>query len=330
MHISSRIYVSISSILIFASFGLFTLTIRTDCLSRTEKVNAEVLVVEGWFSLESIDSVVKEIGNNNYRYIAITSPKLPDYFELNRNGYLIFYTKNEYTDSTEFKTNKFLIDCYSSSSTKCKSHLSFYINNEMVSEFYVGRIKSKYIVLWQGRLRDVDSILVQFDNDDAGIWGDKNLYVKSIKVNKAKPLDYKHNSIYDISTLGGNDRIKNNYEFYSQIAKQRLSSLGINGNSIIILPGFNESMNRTLNSAITLKKWIDTLDKNINGINILSSGNHSLRTQIVYKEILGDRYNIGIISVNSNPTFISKKTKLISTFREIVGIVYYKVILFWR
>jgi hypothetical protein len=68
----------------------------SDHLSKTEKVSANILLVEGWLPTYSLNMVYNEFQINGYEHINTTGLKFnTDYYMLPENGYLIFYLKNK-------------------------------------------------------------------------------------------------------------------------------------------------------------------------------------------------------------------------------------------
>ena len=59
-------------------------------LSETEKIKAELLVVEGWLSDDALDLVLNEFQTEEYSKIITTGLRLPEYQIISQNGYLIF------------------------------------------------------------------------------------------------------------------------------------------------------------------------------------------------------------------------------------------------
>jgi hypothetical protein len=202
-----------------------------------------------------------------------------------------------------------------------------YINDSNIASFYAEKRKGKYTINWKGRLDMVDSIMVQFDNDSWGKFGDRNLYVKEINVDHKIPIPYMDNSVYSVFYPGGEERIKNNYNSNAELARNRLISMGINSSQIIAIPGETVIVNRTLTSALAFRDWLKQTNKDIRGINIISMGAHARRTWMIYNRILQEKYPIGIISLPDYTYTQSRIYRIIKNIRETLGIIYYWIIL---
>jgi hypothetical protein len=187
--------------------------------------------------------------------------------------------------------------------------------------------KKKYAVKWQGKLSEIDSVTVQFVNDAVGDFGDRNLYIKEIIIDKKIKISYQNNSEYDISRSDRKRRIVNNFSSYAQNARNILISLGADSSLVIAVPGERVRINRTLTSALAFRDWLDISDIEIKGINIITLGTHAKRTWMTYNKILNKKHEIGVISLPDIKDRNSRKHKVLKTLRETFGIIYYWFIL---
>jgi hypothetical protein len=243
------------------------------------------------------------------------------------NGYLVFYPKKKISGDNEVHAHVIEIDAYSELGGKNSARFNVFVNDSLVADFLAVKKKRKYAIAWEGKLTDIDSIMVQFVNDGVGDYGDRNLYVKEIIIDKEITIPYLNNSEYDLSGLDGKNRIVNNFNSYAQLARNTLSSMGLDSSLVIAVPGKRVRINRTLTSALAFRDWLKTTDINIKGINIISMGTHARRTWMTYHKILNGKYNIGIISLPDDEERNSRKYKVFKTLRETIGIIYYWFIL---
>ena len=299
----------------------------SDHLSKTARVNANILLVEGWLPDYALEIAYKEFQKNGYEYIFTTGLKSPEYYMVSMNGYLIFYLKRKISPDNEIPVHVIEIDGYSELGGENSSQFNVYVNNSLVADFLADKKKRKYAITWEGKLTDIDSIMVQFVNDGVGDYGDRNLYVKEIIIDHKTKIPYQNNSEYDIGALDGKRRIVNNFNSNAESARNRLLSMGIDSSLIIAVPGKRVKINRTLTSALAFRDWLKTSDIDIKGINIISMGTHTRRTWMTYNKILHKKYDIGIISLPDYKERYSMKYKVLKTLRETIGIIYYWVIL---
>jgi hypothetical protein len=297
-------------------------------LSKNEQVNANILIVEGWLPEYAIETINNEFKKNRYEYIITTGLKSTgDYYMLSMNGYLTFYPGSRFSLSTESAPHQIEISAYSELGGKNRAHFNVFVNDSLVSDFLASKKKQNFLVKWQGELIKIDSIMVQFDNDKTGDFGDRNLYVNEITIDHKITIPYLNNSVYDISGQDEKRRIINNFSSNAELARNRLLSTGIDSSIIISVPANRVYINRTLTSALAVRDWLKKSDIKIVGINIISEGTHARRTWMTYNKVLNETYKIGIISLPEKVNARSHLGRLTYTFRQSVALVYYWLIL---
>jgi hypothetical protein len=297
-------------------------------LSKSEQVKADVLLVEGWVPDYAVKLAYEEFKKNGYRYIITTGMKsdIP-YYRIWEDGYLIFYVKDKLSGFDKPGSHLIEISAYSELGGENRAHFNLFINDSLKSDFYVEKSKKKYKFNWVGNLNKLDSITVQFNNDAYGDFGDRNLYVKSVEIDKKILSPYLNNSAMDYLRIGGNDKTYNNFNSNAEEVRNFLLSMGIDSSKVIATPCNKVKINRTLTSALAFRDWLKTSGIDIKGINIVSVGTHARRTWMTYNKVLNEKYNIGIISISDNEEKNSNPHKLLKTIRETLGILYYWIIL---
>lgn len=297
-------------------------------LSKSEQVKANVLIVEGWLPEYALEMAYREFEKTRYEYVITTGLQYrKEYYMVSENGYLIFYLKNKFSEKNESGPHSIEIDAYSELEGENRAHFNLFINDSLVADFFAEKNKKKYRVDWDGDLREIRTIFIQFTNDGVGDYGDRNLYVKEIIIDNKTKIPYQDNSEYDIGALYGKNRTINNFNSSAQYAKNRLLSMGIDSSLLIAIPGNKVKINRTLSSALAFRDWLKSTNIDIKGINIISMGTHTRRTWMTYNKILNEKYVIGIISLPDNIHNYSRLSKVLKTIRETLGIIYYWFIL---
>ena len=297
-------------------------------LSKSEQVKANVLIVEGWLPEYALEMAYKEFEKSKYEYVITTGLQYrKEYYMVSENGYLIFYLKNKFSEINDSGLHSIEIDAYSELEGDNRAHFNLYVNDSIIADFFVEKSKKRYRAEWEGNLRDIRTIYVQFTNDAVGDFGDRNLYVKEIIIDDKIKIPYQDNSEYDIGKLYGKNRTINNFNSSAQYAKNRLLSMGIDSSLLIAIPGNKVKINRTLSSALAFRDWLKTANIDIKGINIVSMGTHTRRTWMTYNKVLNEKYVIGIISLPDNIHNYSRLSKGLKTIRETLGIIYYWFIL---
>jgi hypothetical protein len=315
---------SISYLLLKPAF-----TYLSGYLSKSAQVKADILVVEGWLPHYALEMAYNEYQKSKYEYIVTTGTRYtPPYYKISDNGYLIFYTHDLLTGMNEKGSHSIVIKAYSDMEGENRAHFNFYINDSLTASFYAEKHKKGYSFTWKGCLKNIDSVMVQYDNDIYEPPLDRNLSVSEICFDNKVTVPYLFHSEYDMLKLDGKLRFKNNLTTTAQMARSKLIKMGMDSTRIIAVSADKAGINRTLTSALEFRKWLASRGEDINGINIISLGPHGRRTWMTYNKILNERYRIGIISIPEDSDMnLTGKKKAFKTLRETLGIIYYWFIL---
>jgi hypothetical protein len=295
--------------------------------AKTKKINANILMVEGWLPTPALEKVTNEFQHDGYDMLIITGlNSAENYYQVSMDGYLIFYPNIIFTATQADDFHIIEVNAFSELGDENCAHFNFFVNNSLVADFFAGRQKKKYGIRWKGKLEDIDSVMIQFDNDKMGKWGDRNLYVKEIIIDHKIIIPYQYNSVYDIGSLDGKNRIINNFNSNAEYTRNELIRMGVDSSRIVAVPGEMTYINRTLKSALAFRDWLKASKCTVKGINIISSGPHARRTWMIYNKILGKNYSVGIITLPdfNNPNFLKN---IIKELREFFGLIYYWIIL---
>jgi hypothetical protein len=312
--------------------GLFILNPSFNYLSRylskSGKVKANILIVEGWLPDYALEMAYNEFRKNGYDYIITTGLQTSiNYYALYSNGFLIFYSKNRLLGTDENELHSIEVDAFSELGGDNRAHFNLFINDSLTTDFYVEKKEKKYKTNWKGSLKNIDSIMVQFDNDSWGDFGDRNLFIKDINIDHRITIPDLNKSESVVLRVGKEQSVINNFNSNAELSRFRLMSMGIDSTQIKASPGKRVIINRTLTSALSFRDWLKTTKIDIKGINIISLGAHTRRTWMIYNKILHKRYEIGIISLPDYDFNHSRLYRLLKTVRETLGIIYYWFIL---
>jgi hypothetical protein len=314
-------------------FFLFLISKRTyhslnEFLSVNQPIEANVLLVEGWMSDKALLAVSEEFKTEKYERIITTGLEAPEYYQMSMNGYITFHIKKNQIRNLEKKEHLIEIDLYGETKGNNRSHVNVYINDSLMRDFYVEKRKKKYAVRWHENLSEIDSVTIQFDNDGIGSFGDRNINIKEIIIDREVVISYKNNSVYNVFTTDRREQRVNNYSSFAEIARNMLISFGVDSNKIIAVPGDNISVHRTIASAASVHEYFKLAGIKKGKINIVSIGPHARRSWITYKTILDKtNFEIGIISLDIYQDDYSSFRKSLNLLSEIVEFLYYKLVL---
>lgn len=298
-------------------------------LSLTKRVNANVLVVEGWMPQKYMELAYNEFIRQGYELILTTGIKSPDldFCQVAMNGYLIFYPDFSRANTRISSDHYIEVIAHSEMGGKYSCHFNFFVNDSLVKDFVADEKIRSYGIAWSGPLEGIDSLMFQFDNDEVDDYGDRNLYIKEVVIDKEIVIPYQFNSLFDQGRLDNKNRILNNYNSIAEVARNNFINLGVDPARIEAVPGNRTRVNRTLTSAIAIVTWLKKTEVNITGINIISRGIHSRRTWITYRKLIHKPVKVGIISLPEPIDKKSSKIKYGDRVTELLSFIYYEVIL---
>lgn len=298
-------------------------------LSAAREADGNLLIIDGWMRLTTVGYLKEELRKGNYEHILIAGMRSSDleFCKVEMNGFLIFYPGIHTTEGQVKKEHTLEIVTKSKMGGIYKCHFNFYINDSILGDFYSEGIENTASITWMGSLNEIDSMMVQFTNDMYDDIGDRDLFVKEIRIDSTLVISYQHNSVLDFGKLGGTNRKSNDYDSHQQILRNELLANGIDSAKVVAISLDNRKFNRTLTTALAVRDWIEKNNLNINGINVASMGIHSRRTWLTYKTVLNTSCEAGYISLPDYRDSDSSKSKFLRTLTETIDYIYYSIIL---
>jgi hypothetical protein len=283
-----RILVFISAV----SFCLLSFFYLPSYFSKTERVKSDILVVEGWISEDAIVQAYDEFINGNYRLIITTGGPMPDDFEMFYDGKLVF----EFNSEIPKNINKISVNAFSDNAGGSSAHMKIAVNDSIVGETYTTTDLRLYEFDLKSPLRQVRKVSVIFDNDYfISPIEDRNLHIRSIVIG-SKEIIARNDTTYFCKGLDSDSTESVAYSSQAITAQIALKKLGIRDSQIISVPAPKVNIYRTKNNARALLNWLNKENVHISSFNVFSEGIHSRRSWIIYKNMFGSKYKIGIIA----------------------------------
>lgn len=283
-------------------------------LTKSEKTEANILIVEGWLPHDALMSATNEFKQHNYDYILTTGLQaIPEYYSMNSSGYLIFYIPDSVTHITE-------IAVVARSGLKGRSNVTFnvYADSNLVKSFIATTNENLFRINLKSS--EADSIIVELPGIPS------LLLVKEIILNDEIHLPFNDNSVYDIGALDNKMRIVNDFTSVPELAAKRIIVTGIDSARVIPVTGQKVSINRTFTSAVAVKQWLEQSTLPIIGFNVISYGSHSRRTWMTFSHTLKP-HKVGIIAIPDSLVTEDDKIRYFKTARETIAFIYYCLIL---
>jgi uncharacterized SAM-binding protein YcdF (DUF218 family) len=122
------------------------------------------------------------------------------------------------------------------------------------------------------------------------------------------------------------------YDTEAWQSAELLEKAGISTNEIQAVPSRFVGRDRTYNSAVTLRNWINEHNASVTKITVLTEDAHARRTWLLFQEALGPGVEVGIISVPDPDYDASHWWRSSDGVREVLdeGIAYiYAKFFFW-
>jgi hypothetical protein len=102
-------------------------------------------------------------------------------------------------------------------------------------------------------------------------------------------------------------------------AYNRLKWLGMNPDLIKPVPAHIKYRNRTFESAVALRKWIEENNIPVNSINVVTLGAHARRSRLLFEEAFEGHARVGIIAVENREYDPKRWWKYSEGVREVIG-----------
>jgi hypothetical protein len=102
-------------------------------------------------------------------------------------------------------------------------------------------------------------------------------------------------------------------------AAKRLTWLGVDSEKVTAVPARIKYRNRTFQSAIALRKWIEENHLPVTSFNLVTLGAHGRRSRLLFQEAFGEKTKVGIISAEHREYDPKHWWKYSEGVREVIG-----------
>ncbi len=283
-------------------------------LDHNAPVKSDNLIVEGWLQaceLEQIGDRYQNINElivvgNEYPSGSGITDRLLSFFEkhakaeksdkkgmwLYANSALLFNPEIlEFNDEQD--SVLIIVQVKGTEANGKFAHFNLIVNCKYTGgSFTTGELK-EYVFVFATEKGTINSVGIRFDNDCMSKKKDRNLFIYSVTVAGKQIIADENTSM--ISTY--ENRFTTGFTSKAGATLNYLKEVGVNPNNSIAVSFKFAKENQTLAAAHSFRDWVSST--NIHSLNIVSAGVHSRRSLATYNKVLGDDYNIGIISLNS-------------------------------
>lgn len=303
---------------------LFTSAINR-WLSVHDPAKAVILVVEGWLPEYTSFTVYKEFIDGGYDLLLTTGQPLNDVLKVSYNGFAEFDLKATGVVWDEFGTVKVSLFAYGEAAKGEYARYTILHGTDTIGRGYTGPSMQEFRFDYDPQGTAPGSINVVFDNDFVYNGGDRNLYIRKLKIDDhILPVRSENNSLV---------RIRGGSEFrrplrHISMAEEKawfLKQHGIDSTRIISLDVPDVRRFRTFTDAVMVSEWIRENKPSVRTLNIFSEGNHSRRSRALYMYALPASFQVGVIQVTRTgsvesglPGSLSAKISVVSEYWKLI------------
>jgi hypothetical protein len=134
--------------------------------------------------------------------------------------------------------------------------------------------------------------------------------------------EFKSKPYTKIFTVGADILSGTNIEEQDSVALaaySRLKWLGMNPELMQPVSAHIKYRNRTFESALALKKWIDDNHLPVTSFNLVTVGPHARRSRLLFEKAFGGQVRVGIISVENREYEPNRWWKYSEGVKEVIG-----------
>ena len=276
-------------------------------LSLHRPANSHILLVEGWIPSKALEQVADLYKKGTYEKVIVTGidfkktqniakdtqcfPCKNNRFNIYKNGVFQLVTDSL---SLPGDTIKVQITAYGRSADGYYPHFTLFMNESIAGNSFVNEQSQVYLFNILNDKKPVRKVSIRYNNDAYTLLEDRNLYIGSVQI-ADKRFDCT-NGTFVFYPYGETDKPNSLITFNSPVeaGAYYLNILGIPDSVLISVPGIYAGRNKTKYSAIAFDKWAQVHMKDLESIDICTSGIHARRTYHTYKQILNKDIHLGI------------------------------------
>jgi hypothetical protein len=106
---------------------------------------------------------------------------------------------------------------------------------------------------------------------------------------------------------------------YAGYCAMRLQRAGLETNSVVAVPSDDHDWQRTFQSALALKNYLQEHHEAPQNLNVITLGPHARRTRLLYQRALGDQVSVGIIALKRDDYDPARWWRSSTGLREVIS-----------
>ena len=264
-------------------------------LAVTHRIDAPVLVIEGWVGQEGLEEALEEIKQHAYRKVIVAGLSYPfdsTYaYEVSGVGGLVFDLSQQAVPTADTLT----VRAAGIAFQQIPARFSVWANDSLIAHAYTSDVVKAYHFPLSATAPQ--KVTIVFDNDkyEKGV-GDRDLLVESIQIGKAVFYARMPNVRYDLGKVDGQRLVRTDFRSESEKAVEFLRSQGISDSLVTFVTTPNIEYDRTYATAVAVAQWLEAHPEVPPVVHVFSKGVHARRSWLMYQEALGNDRNVGVIA----------------------------------
>lgn len=289
----------LSLLLLLAALLLFGKSSIYRFLAPTQRVDTDVLVVEGWTNQEGLEQAAAEVEIFGYQRVIVASLA----YDFDSTAALLVSGEGGLTfnltdiDAPSVLTDSVTVVAGSEDLQEIPAHFRLWVNDSVVGESYTRTSLTAY-GFGLSDTTQIRTITVEFDNDGfvRGV-GDRNLLVQSVTVGKRTFYARMPNVGYDRGAIDGNKLSRTDQRSEADEAAERLIRAGVPEEMLVTVAAPPTNYDRTYATAVAVRDWLARQPGGLPvALNVLSESAHARRSRLLYQKAFGDAVRIGIVA----------------------------------
>ena len=264
-------------------------------LAVTHRIDAPVLVVEGWIGPKGLTEAVAEIKQHAYRKVIVAGLLYPfdttQAYEVSGVGGLVFDLSQQTVPTTDTLT----VRAAGTTFQQIPAEFSVWINDTLIGEAYTSDAIKEYPFSVDAIVPRTVSVVFENDQYERDV-GDRNLLVQSIRLGSATFYARMPYVRYDRGEMDGQRLARTDYRSEAEEAMEYLRNQGIADSLLTLVTTPYVDYDRTYATAVAVEQWLHTHPEVPPVVHVFSQGAHARRSWLTFQKALGSERHVGVIA----------------------------------
>ena len=284
--------VLLTLLLLFGKSALFRF------LTPTDRLDTDLLVIEGWTGREGLAQAAEEIKTFGYQRVIVASLTYPfdstQAYEMSNTGGLVFDFSHQ-RDS--LLSDSITVYALSHDFKGIPAHFKLWVNDSLVGETYTRQSLAPYSFALPSF--PVRQVTIEFDNDgyEKDV-GDRDLEIQSVRLAGKTFYARMPNVLYDLGTIDGVRTRRTDPRSEADWALDILRQEGVPDSMMVSVVAPLRQYDKTFATAMAVRDWLAQQPAPMPlAINLYSESAHARRSRLLYRKALGHRIQVGVVSL---------------------------------